>query len=635
MKRRIVMTGAVLITVGILGGAGFWSAAALVGYPTEVFSQYSASQRIEDRNGRLLRSVPFNRRGERARYVPIENMGKWVPAAIVAVEDQRYFSHVGIDPVGIVRAGWTNITAGEVVSGGSTITQQLARTVDPALRQRNRWERKAIEVWDAVRIERTIDKKRILEIYLNNISFGNRAIGIGEASERYFGKTPDRLTVAEAAFLAGLPQAPTAYSPYTAFDKALNRQKTVLRRMYEEGYLSTDQYEQAREEEVVVLRPDEPFEAAHFLRAAGVVYQAETDTESKAAVDAATDAVWTSLDLGLQKRVVGLVNSHLQSLRSHAAAQASVVVLDVATGEVLAWVGSPDFFDGSRGGEVDGVTALRQPGSTLKPFLYALALENGMTPATLLDDSPPDDLPDDFRPRNYDRQYHGKIRLRTALACSYNIPAVRVLHEDVGVARFLAFLRQAGMPLDKSEEHYGLALALGSGEVRLIDLARAYAMLARGGVDIPVRFTHTHSASAGQNEMRRLLDEQVAAQITSILSDCDARRPAFGRSPLDLPFTVAAKTGTSKDYRDNWTIGYTPRHVVAVWVGNFDGSSLRNSSGVTGAAPLFRDVMLALGDGGEFESPGPWITQRICAESGALADAECTSSIEERFRAEL
>jgi penicillin-binding protein 1C len=322
----------------------------------------------------------------------------------------------------------------------------------------------------------------------------------------------------------------------------------------------------------------------------------------------------------------------------------AALVLDNATGDILAMAGSSDFFDETRDGQVNAAIALRQPGSTLKPMTYGLALEKGLTAATLIEDAPGgfETLEGVFAPENYDERYHGPIRLRSALASSYNVPAVAVL-DLLGPDLLHRRLKETGFEsLDKTPGYYGIGLTLGNGEVTLLELVRAYAAFARGGLYAGERFV---SGVAGKNgrslefpgpeKPRRVYSPQAAYLITHILSDRDARVPTFGYlTPLNLPFPAAAKTGTSKDFRDNWTIGYTPRHTVGVWVGNFDGSPMHNVSGITGAGPVFRDLMLLLGAGrpkAEFAEPSGIVRKKICPLTGRLPSASCPATIEEVF----
>ncbi len=593
-----------------------WGLIAFIPYPAERLDPARvSSRRFVDRNGEDLRIVPTGS-GARLEWTGIDEMGPWIGPATVAIEDHRFESHGGIDPLGLARAVVTNLVERRLVAGGSTITQQLAKNLLPADRRGRTLARKIAETWDALRLERRLSKRQILEQYLNRVSYGSRAQGVTAAARQYFGKSPDRLTLSEAALLAGLPQAPANLSPYRHPERAQARQRLVLRRMRETGMISEADFRRALAEPLAYAAPEPVFRAEHFI---GSIERGEFGAVPDGA------EVRTTIDLALQTSAEGILRRHVERLAEKRVTQAAAVILDAEDGSILAWVGSTGFFDGS---QVDGVTSLRQPGSTLKPFTYALAFERGMTGADLLADVPMEDCPDGYQPRNYDRDFHGPVRAREALACSYNVPAVRVLKDRVGVPALLEFLRRAGMTcLDREASHYGLALTLGAGEVRLLDLARAYGMLARGGRALEARAFLDRDPAEGE----RLLPEESAAQVVSILSDDNARRPAFGSGgPLSFGFPVAAKTGTSKDFRDNWTVGFTPRHVVAVWVGNFDGAPMRGVTGITGAAPLFHDLISLVGRGdGSFVVPDGLVEVEVCALSGSRPGPGCAACARE------
>lgn len=614
-------------TVARCGGAAalllgtLWVAAKFVWpYPAARLAPESAqSRRFADCRGRDLRHLALPG-GTRGTWVPLAEAGPWLAAATVAIEDHRFRWHPGIDPLAVVRAAAGNLVSGRITGGGSTLAQQLARLLRGETR-RGSWTAKLAEAWDAWRLERRLGKEAILEQYLNRAPYGSQCTGIGSAAELFFGKRPDRLSLAEAALLAGLTRAPDAYSPYRHPEAARARRQTVLRRMHELGVITDEDFARALAEPVALQPERMPWHAPHFLAALA--------DGTFGPLPAGLGTVTTTLDLDLQQAAEGLVRSHLARLQAHNARQAAVIVLELPRGEVRAWVGSSDFFSTS---QVDGVLARRQPGSALKPFTYALAFAAGRTPADLVADVPITGLPDGFSPENYDRAYHGPVRLREALACSYNIPAVRVLKDYVTVGRLLAFLRAAGFAsLDRPAEHYGLALTLGAGEVTLRELAQGYGLLACGGRAVRAQALPVPAAAAGE----QLLPEECVAQITTILGDRTARAREFGSAgALHLPFAVAVKTGTSKDFRDNWCIGYTPRHVVAVWVGNFDGEPMRDCSGITGAAPLWQAVMRLAGSGdGAFPLSSALQPAEICPLSGMRPGPACPGTVREWLRA--
>lgn len=588
------------------------------------------SLRITDRNGYLLREVRPDGRG---RPIPLDEIAPDAVAALIATEDRHFHSHPGINPFSFVRSAIANLRAGRIVSGGSTITMQVARTLRG--RSNNALWDKLAEIHLALRLEVHLSKDEILALWLNRVPFGNQTYGIEAASQLYFGKPARDLSTAEAAFLIGLPQSPTRYNPYRAFDLALARQKRVLDAMVQTGRLDESRREEIEALPINLARARPIFRAPHLTE--GLIAGLPADRNRPVEIR-------TTIDWPFQQAVEELMRGHMGRLRSRGATNAAVVVLDNATGDVLAYAGSVDFWDSRNGGQNDGVQMLRQPGSALKPFTYAHALASGRyTPASILPDIELQ-VPEAggaFSPRNYDEQYHGPTPLRQALACSYNIPAVRLARE-FGAPALLRTLRQSGFEsLNRPPDFYGVGLTLGNGEVRLIELARAYAGLARGGSLPPVRYEIHRVTEAGDTLYADSgtphptgIDPAIAHLITDILSDSEAREPAFGRGgPLELPFPCAVKTGTSKDYRDNWTVGYTPRHTVAVWVGNFDGSPMQWISGVTGAAPIFKAVFQLLGSGGAFEEHPRTVKAQICPASGLQPGAACPGARTEVFLA--
>ena len=550
-------------------------------------------------------------------------------AATLAAEDQRYFSHPGVDPVAIARAIRTNLAEGRVVEGASTISQQVAKLL---LNRRQPDRRRGVaakihEALIALRLEHRFSKTELLALYLNLAAYGNQFTGAERASLAYFGVSSSMLTPAQAAFLAGLPQRPSGFNPYRHADSARARQRVVLRRMAAVGALGADDLALALDERLTFAPTPAPFGAPHFVE----MVLASSGELRPARIE-------TTLDSALQADLAGILARHRDELRAHGAFNVAVVVLENATGEWVAWEGSGDYFDSAHGGAINGPLTRRQPGSALKPFTYALAFDGGTTPATVLADIPSSfPTAEDgvvYSPRNYDGRYRGPLLARQALAGSVNVPAVG-LAAELGVPNVLRFLRRAGLTtFDKTAAHYGLGLTLGNAEVRLDELTAAYAAFARGGEWIPPTFLR-RPADAALPDSTRLVSDRAAFWITDILADPDAREFVFGRGgSLELPFPVAVKTGTSQAYHDNWTIGYSRHATVGVWVGNFDRRPLRNSSGVTGAGPIFHAVMLAaearlagglvvMADGAIVAPPSTAIEREVCAESGATANAWC------------
>lgn len=612
-------------------------------FPEELRARPSpggASVVFTDRNGGVLREVRDAARA-RAATLAEDEIGPVALAALVAAEDRRFFVHPGVDPVAGVRAAAAAVWHRRIVSGASTLTMQLARLVVPHPKRTLRG--KIAEAALALRIEASLPKRRILVEYANRAPFGGDVRGIGAASRIYFDKPPTELSVAEAATLAALPRGPTLYSMQRRLPLVKRRRDRVLARMHAAGVIDDETLARALAEPLSPRLSRPAFGAPHLV----VSLASGKGALLAGGLDVATARrVTTTIDPGLQAEAESIVRGTLAPLAERHVGAASVVVIDNASGEVLAYVGSPAFDDARHLGQNDGVVALRQPGSTLKPFVYGLAMERlGLHGASLLADVElAVDVPSGvYRPTNYDGRFHGPVRLREALGSSYNVPAVEVVLR-IGEDTLLARLRELGMTsLGNDAGHYGPALALGDGEVRLLDLANAYATLARGGVHRPVVAVRAIAGSDGalarpRDEVeRRVFPRVVAAQLTDILRDKAARVPSFGeRSALELPFPVAVKTGTSKGFRDNFTVGFTDRVTVAVWVGNFDGTPMQGVSGVTGAGPIFRGVLTAAMRGHESDdlaaAGAPTLhDETVCALSGAVPHEGCLHTAHERL----
>jgi penicillin-binding protein 1C len=590
---------------------------------------------VTDRYGALLRLVPDGL-GERRLPVDLDRVSPHLVAALLAAEDRRFFLHPGIDPLAIARAVRQNLAAARVVSGGSTLTMQLARLLDP--RPRSLYAKLA-QAALALRLEAALSKRAILAAYLERAPMGNRVVGYEAAAAVYLGKPCAQLSPAEAALLAAVPRAPSAANPWRGGDALRRRRDAILARMARLGRLD-DTALAAALAEPPVLAPD-PFRypAPHFL--------ARLDDEA-ARLPGEAARVVSTLDPELQRRVEHIVRRHLDELAGHGVGHMAAVVLDVERGEWLAVEGSGGFRD-RPGGQLDGSRAPRQPGSALKPFTYAAAFDRDLSPATVLPD-----VEHAFAwsagtwiPRNYDDRFRGPLRARAALACSVNVPAAHAL-AAVGPAALLAALRAAGITtLDRAPEHYGLGLTLGGGEVRLDELTGAYAALLRGGEWLPATAVLARLDAAGRalplpaRMRRRVFPGAAAAQVVDILADPEARAPAFGLwSVLRLPFAAAVKTGTSEGFRDNWCVGGTREVAVGVWCGNFDRAAMGNVSGLAGAGAAWRDIMLAwaeLAHPGEdlaaaetLLPPPPELARvRLCALSGLLPGPHCPATVAE------
>ncbi|ACC98391.1 Membrane carboxypeptidase [Elusimicrobium minutum Pei191] len=570
-----------------------------------------------DRNGIPMRTF-LSATQTYSKPVSVENVSPWMILALVAVEDKRFFTHPGIDVKAVSRAAWQNLSSGEVVSGASTITQQLVRAIEP--RKKNIWS-KIKEALTAVTVEKSLDKQQILEQYLNTVEFSNMVQGVEYASNYYFNTSAEGLSLSQAAFLAAMVKSPVKFNPVKNFPAALKRRNSVLQKMASNGFITDEMYDIAIRETIEITAEGRSFSAPHL--AEFLLREIKTDDHE----------IITTIDSSLQKFVSELVPAYVAKLEKNNVTNAAVIVIDNKTGEVLAYLGSADYFDSDTQGQVNGVNALRQPGSALKPFIYALGLENGYTAATVINDEDTF-FKGGFRPKNYDETFHGPVSVRNALACSYNVPVVRVA-EDMGTQKIIKMLQNAGFDsLNKNSDFYGLGISLGNGEVKLLELARAYMMLANNGVFKDLRFT-IRPAVGERRASKRVFGARTAFIISDILSDNNARAAAFGlNSPLNTPFAFAAKTGTSKDYRDNWALGYTPQWTIGVWAGNFDGQPMRKVSGISGAAPLLKDIAVYMHEkygSTDFIVPQGIERRYICPSSGQLASPRCPHKKAEVF----
>ena len=583
-----------------------------------------SSVRVTDATGALLLDRR-DERGERRRRLPLEAFGARLPQAVIAAEDARFYSHPGVDPIAVGSAIAHRLTGGPL-TGASTLTQQLARV----LAKSPRTARAKLDVMAlALRIEMELPKDRILEAYLNEIEFGAKLRGAEAASWAMFDKPARDLSLAEAAALASIPRGTSLYDPIKQPENLKRRRDRVLDRMAAHGLVSREEASAAKGDPLVLAPALRGVSAPHFAHA--VLSGAFGSAAPKEAVE-----IQTTLVGELQRELATSARATVDALADRGVTAAAVVVLENRTGRVLGYVGSPDAYDAQRLGGNDGARALRQPGSTLKPFVYELAFERlAMTPATMLPDvelSFPTASGDPYRPHNYDERFHGPVLARQALGNSYNVPAVW-LTERLGAENLLERLHALGFAsLERPASEYGLALSLGDGEVRLVELAAAYATLARGGEYLPPRAADAFVIATGERVEAplpspvRVLAPTSVALVTDILKDKRARASSFGdETVFDLPFEVAAKTGTSKGYRDNFAVGFTSEVTVAVWVGNFDGSAMRGVSGITGAGPLFRDAISAASryfPPGELTPPDADEIE-ICPLSGKRAGPHC------------
>ncbi|MHB1318325.1 MAG: penicillin-binding protein 1C [Anaerolineae bacterium] len=616
---------------------------ALIAVPVDLASRMqrpsAPSTIIYDRTGVQLYEI-LDPDGGSSRAVPLDGIPMSLRQAVIATEDASFYSNPGFSPVGLLRAAGLNLRAGEIVSGASTLTQQVARQLLLGNQQYEQsiW-RKVREIWLAVRLTATMSKDEILSLYLNETYFGNLSYGVESAARGYFGKPVRELSLAESALLAGIPQSPVAYNPLNHPEAARARQRTVLDLMVKAGAIDLTVADRASRERLSYAGEPHSLRAPHFCI---MVRDELASLVGEEAIARGGLQVHTTLDWGLQERAEKVVRQQLKDLNTVTSANpdqrvrnAAVVVLD-GLGAVRVLVGSPDYWDTANAGAVNGATALRQPGSALKPFTYAAAFEQGHSPA-----SPVADVRTVFRtfeglpyePANYDSRYHGLVSMRDALAGSYNIAAVRVL-DTIGIQALPDMVRRVGIDTLNAPERQGLAITLGGAEVRLYDLTTAYAALAAGGRRVTPYLVERVTDAAGHvlyeyrpKPRTQAMDPRVAFLVTDILADPEARASVFGRnSALDLPFPAAVKTGTTTMWRDNWTIGYTPEWTIGVWVGNADGSPMQGASGITGAAPIWNSLMRMAHKEtpAEFAVPDGLISLEVCALSGMLPEPACS-----------
>ncbi len=566
--------------------------------------EISVTTKIYDRNGILLYEIYTD---QNRTPLTLKEIPDLLKKATIAIEDKEFFKHQGISIKAITRALYFNLNNEArndgKLQGGSTITQQLIKSA--LLTPERTITRKVKEIILAFWAERLYSKDQILEMYLNQVPYGGTAWGIEAAAETYFGKSVKDLTLGESALLAGLPAAPTLYSPFGAHPEyARVRQKEVLERMVEDGYITKKEKERVEKENLNFRKSDIPIKAPHFVM---YVKELLVGRYGARAVEKGGLRVTTSLDYNLQTKIEKIVRDNIDNLKNLNVGNGAALITNPKTGEILAMVGSRDYFDIEKDGNVNVVLSLRQPGSTIKVVNYALALQKGYTAASVLEDTPisyqiPGQKP--YVPINYDGKYHGKVPLRIALASSYNIPAVKVL-ASLGVKNMIEQGKRMGITSWSDESRYGLSLTLGGGDVTMLDMAKVYGTLASSGnkVDLlPITKVTNYKGNVleenNSGDTSPTIPTSVAFILSDILSDNNARTPAFGpNSTLNIPGkTVAVKTGTSNDKRDNWTIGFTPSYLAAVWVGNNDNSPMNPilTSGITGAAPIWHYIMLSL-----------------------------------------
>lgn len=609
--RKFGFLVAVLGMGGTLFAGVLWLAVLLTPLPNQ-FRTIPPSPRVTSRDGILLHEglSPSQTRGG---FLPLSLISPHLVQATLAGEDHRFFHHHGVDPQALARAAWLNLRAGRWAYGGSTLTQQLARLCLPGPRT---FSQKLREAFWALVLEHHLSKEQILEQYLARAPYGGLLTGIDAASQAYFRKPPNLLSLAESSLLAALPRAPDHYDLRRFQGRALQRRTHLLSLMVKRGMITADQAAAAEEEPLQPSTPTVPLHAPHAVRRV----LARTPPSAR--------QVSTTLDFPLQQRAEELARLTVAELADRGVTQAAALVVELPGGHVRALVGSADFLDPLHGGQVDGTQALRSPGSALKPLVYAAALDAGLiTPSTVLADvsQPFPAASGVYLPRNFDEREHGPVLVRTALACSYNLAAVD-LAARLGPAAMLEMLGRFGLPLETaSPEDLGLGLILGGVEVRLWDLAEAYLALATGN-----RTPLTLVPVSSPLKPVPVISKQAAWIAWDILSDDLARSPAFGRgSALNLPFPAAVKTGTSKDFRDNWALGFSSRFLVAAWVGDFTGAPMHGVSGVTGAGTLWHRLMRSVHAGFDpapMPRPDRVLEAEVCSLSGARPGPSCPPS---------
>lgn len=636
-----------LITAIILGGSYVTYEVAFRDLPQVaqiVERQQQLTTKILDRNGNLLYRIY---KDENRTLVPLSRIPTHVKQATIAIEDRDFYHHLGISPRGIIRAIKENAQGGRI-QGGSTITQQLVKNT--LLTSERTYKRKIREIILALLVERTFTKDDILEMYLNEVSYGGSTYGIEEAAQRYFDKSASQLTLAEGTFLAGLPQSPSLYSPFgNSPERAHARQREVLRRMVEDGFITQEQADQAKQDKLVFRSDSTDIVAPHFVMYVKEILAQQYGEEL---ANQGGLEVRTSLDLKLHNQTQEIVTKEMESLARLRISNGAALITNPKTGEILSMVGSKNYFDIKNDGQVNVTLRPRQPGSSIKPLTYALAFESGMSPYTTIADEPVSIAmvgAAPYVPKNYDGRFHGNVTLREALASSYNIPAVKLLAQ-VGTSTLIDKAEEMGVTTWKDRQRFGLALTLGGGETLMTEMNQIYGTFANNGTTIKLNpilevknakgeviYKNRCTAEGKDCPAKKTLSTKTAVQITDVLTDNNARIPAFGaRSVLYIPGQqVAVKTGTTNNMRDNWTFGYTQDRVVGVWVGNNDNTPMSYvASGVTGASPIWNKIIrLTLDDQKPhtFTPPEGMVRVKICVPTKTLVCRGCPVVRDELF----
>lgn len=629
-KKAFLLSSIILILTFLL----FW---------TDTTSKFPGTIKIYDKKEILL--FEFSNNFIKSNIpVRLENLPDYLKDAAVITEDSSFWSNPGFDVGAILRAIYFNIVGGREISGASTITQQLVRTtvfIDKPGFSRN-YIKKIREIITAARLNLLFSKKSILESYLNSIYFGNGFYGVESASKGYFGKNVSTTSLAESVFLIGIVSSPEKYNPYTHYDEAKKRQEYILNLMFAKNKISKGQADTARNEIITIMKADPSIKAPHFVHYVKNSLD-ESGIKSKRGIN-----VYTTLDYSEYEKAREITSFWVNKLGSeHNLSNASLVMLDNKSGAVRVMLGGIDYFDSKNSGEINMAIARRQPGSAIKPITYAASFEEGFTPATSLDDVQkvyPTKSGEGYSPRDYDNKFRGIVLAREALASSLNIPAVEMLSR-IGLPKFIDTARNLGITTFDRADKYDLAITLGGGEVTLLELSNAYATFAREGQFIP-----TYSIESILEDSGKVLfkykapkpipaftknHKQISYLISDILSDPRARMVSFGeKNPLVLSHKAAVKTGTTTDWHDIWTVGYTTDFTVGVWVGNNNNEPMRKVSGVLGAAPIWNQFFEGVLKGipnKEFIKPEGIISRWICKDTGLLYSDNCLQKLNEIF----
>jgi len=604
-KKRVILSAILFITVlSIL----YFSL-----FDKDILKSNSYSTLFFDRNGKILRTV-LSQDERYSTKISLSEISPHFLRAIVLVEDKSFYSHHGISINAVFRALFQNVKERKIKSGASTITMQLAKLLKNNI-SRNIFNKISETVY-ALKLEMHINKSTILEEYINRLPFGNMIYGIDSASKYYFEKKPEDLSLNQAIYLALIPKSPTFYNPIKHIKRLEKRKKIILNEFLKREYISKDEYIRVSKEGIRFSIDKRSFIAPHLIAR----LQKNTNKESQ---------VITTIDRDLQSEVSGIIREALNRLKFYKIRSAACVIIDNKTHEVLVYIGSPDYFNKKHNGFVDYADSLRQPGSTLKPFIYALALENGRTNSSIIPDIR---FParGGFFPSNYDGKEHGPLRLRPALANSFNIPAF-YLAMKITPQVIIDRLQKAGfIYLDRNSGFYGETIALGAGEVKLFDLVKAYSLFANEGI------IYEPSFIKGQRKThKKVFSKKTAYLIWDILSDPNARTMSFGyNSSMKLPFPLAIKTGTSKGFRDKWAIGVNSEFTVGVWLGNPSGKNMRDLSGTANSTSILRDIFLLIQKDwtkGKIKKPDGLVKVRVCTLSGERATSLCKNTIDEIF----